>query len=284
MTPTQIATDSALVSTSFGCAVVIPAVDCPCPQVASVQPQLRDDDCLVVVSNGARSVAHNCSATVLRARSAVWLECPVRLGAGAARNLGVAWLSGRASVLAFVDHDDNAHDDWLARLRAPLADDRVDLAGGVLEVASGDRRHHVRPGVDFWHRQTVYGSNCAVTREAWQRLGGFSTHVGTCEDTDLAWRAAGLGLRIEIVPTAVVAYTLKHGRAELRQRITWGRFSVALLRAHHLPLSRHLPTLRGLVAHKRSHGLASSPLIAGVGQFVGQSVGRAFDVEYHPGP
>jgi cellulose synthase/poly-beta-1,6-N-acetylglucosamine synthase-like glycosyltransferase len=199
------------------------------------------------------------------------------MGAGAARNMGVDWLSGRADVLAFVDSDDIAHDDWLAELHEGLAHDELDLAGGVLEVFSGGHRHVVRPGLDFWYRQAVYGSNCAITREAWQRLGGFSTRVGTCEDTDLAWRAAGVGLRVDIVPTAVVRYTLRHGTAEWRQRVTWGRSSVALIRAHDLPMSRHLPTLRGLISHKRSHGLASSPMIAGLGQFAGQSIGRVLD-------
>lgn len=275
--PIQVATDNARDGSEFACAVIIPAADCPCAQVEAVRPQLRDDDCLVVVWNGPRPGTHDCSANVLQSSAAVWLEYPARMGAGAARNMGVEWLSGRVEVLAFVDSDDIAHDDWLAELREGLAHDELGIAGGVLEVFSGGHWHVVRPELDFWHRQAVYGSNCAITREAWQRLGGFSTRVGTCEDTDLAWRAADIGLRIDIVPTAVVRYTLRHGAAEWRQRVTWGRSSVALLRAHDLPLSRHLPTLHGLISHKRSHGLATSPMIAGLGQFVGQLVGRILD-------
>lgn len=277
MPPIQIATGRARDSRKFACAVIIPAADCPCAQVEAVRPQLRDDDCLVVVWNGARSGTHDCAANMLQTSAAVWLESPTRMGAGAARNTGVAWLCGRAEVLAFVDSDDIAHDDWLPELREGLARGQLDLAGGVLEVFSGGHWRVVRPGSDFWYRQAVYGSNCAITREAWQRLGGFSTRVGTCEDTDLAWRAAGADLRIDIVPTAIVGYTLRQGAAEWRQRVTWGRSSVALLRAHDLPLSRHLPSLRGLISHKRSHGLARSPIIAGLGQFAGQLVGRVLD-------
>jgi hypothetical protein len=84
-------------------------------------------------------------------------------------------------------------------------------------------------------------------------------------------------LRVELVESAVVGYALRSGWAEWRQRVTWGRSSVALLRAHRLPLSGHLPTLRGLVGHKRSHGFASNPLVAGLGQFAGQWAGRLFD-------
>jgi GT2 family glycosyltransferase len=277
MPPIEIATDSARDGRKFACAVIIPAADCPCAQVEAVRPQIRDDDCLVAVWNGPRTGTHDCSRNVLRSSAAVWLEYPTRMGAAAARNIGVDWLSGRAEVLAFVDSDDIAYDNWLAELREGLARDELDLAGGVIEVFSGGRWRVIRPQVDFWYRQAVDTSVCAITREAWQRLGGFSTRVGTCEDTDLAWRAAEIGLRVDIVPTAVVRFTLRHGAAEFRQRVAWGRSSVALLRAHDLPLSRHLPTLRGLISHKRSCGLASSPLIAGLGQFAWQWVGRVLD-------
>lgn len=275
----QVVTDSARDGGKFGCAVIIPAAGCPCAQVEAIRPQLADDDCLVVVWNGPRTGAHDCAASVLRnSRSAAgWLEYPAKMGAGAARNMGAEWLSGRAEVLAFADSDDTAHDDWLAELRKGLANGRLDLVGGGLEIFSGGQWDVVLPGEDFWYRQAVYGSNCAITREAWQRLGGFSTRVGTCEDTDIAWRAVGIGLRVGIVPTAIVRYNLRHGAAEWRQRVTWGRSSVALLRAHSLPLSRHLPTLPKLISDKRSHGLAASAVIAGLGQFAGQLAGKVLD-------
>lgn len=261
----------------FGAAVVIPAASCPCEQVEAVRPQLLEDGCLIVVWNGPREPSHDCSQRVLARGAAVWLEFPGRIGAAAARNQGAAWLSGRASVLAFVDADDIAYPDWLSHLREPLVAGAADLAGGPLELTSQGRTYKVEPGHDFWHRQALYGSNLAVTREGWARLGGFHSGVGTCEDTDLAWRAGDLGLRIELVRTAVVRYSLRHGWAEWRQRVTWGRSSVSLLRAHGLSLSTHLPNLRGLVRHKRSHGFASSPLIAGLGQYAGQWAGRLLD-------
>jgi len=180
-------------------------------------------------------------------------------------------------VLAFADSDDTAYHNWLSELRESLASGEHKLVGGVLEVVSQDGVRRVEPGLDFWYRQAVYGCNCAVTREGWERLGGFSPGVGTCEDTDLAWRAGDIGLHVDVVRTAVVRYSLRHGWAEWRQRAVWGRSSVALLRAHDLPLSRHLPDLRGLIQHKRSVGFASSPLIAGLGQFTGQWVGRLCD-------
>ena len=232
---------------------------------------------MVVVWNGPRPGSHDCSAGVLLDHAAVWIEFPTRLGAATARNAGVEWLGGRARVLAFLDADDIAHHDWLAELRSHIVHRRSDVVGGVLELVTRDGTRSVEPGVDFWYRQAVYGSNCAVTRECWERLGGFSPGVGTCEDTDLAWRAGEMGMRVDIVLTAVVRYSLRQGWAEWRQRVTWGRSSTALLRAHDLPLSSHLPDLRGLVQHKRSHGLATSPVIAGIGQFAGQWIGKLFD-------
>lgn len=261
----------------FDCAVVIPAAGCMCKQVEAVIPQLRDADCLVVVWNGPRATTHDCSKTVLRDGATVWMEFSTRLGAATARNCGVQWLNGRARLLAFVDSDDIAYDDWLSELRKRLSSGESDVVGGVLEFVSGGRTRRVAPDLDFWYRQAVYGSNCAVTRQAWELLGGFSPNVGTCEDTDLAWRAGEAGLRVDIIPTAVVRYSLRIGWAEWRQRVMWGRSSVALLRAHDLTLSRHLPKLTGLVLHKRSTGFASTALVAGLGQFLGQWVGKLHD-------
>lgn len=261
----------------FACAVVIPAAGCTCAQVQEVRTQLGPTDCMIVVWNGPHAVDHECSLAVLRSGSAAWLDFPERLGAATARNLGVHWLDGRARMLAFVDADDAVQPGWLSELRAPLADDRYDVVGGALRVTSRGRTCVLEPGVDFWHRQALFGCNCAMTAACWERLGGFSPGVGTCEDTDMAWRAAGAGLRVGVVSEAVVGYALRAGRAEWRQRMTWGRSSVALLRAHGLAPSRHLPGLISLIRHRRSNGFASSPTIAAFGQFAGQWIGRLGD-------
>jgi Glycosyltransferases, probably involved in cell wall biogenesis len=263
----------------FDRAVVLPAASCVCRQAAAVKPQLRAADCLVVVWNGRRPASHTCATTVLRDGMAVWIEFPTRLGAATARNYGVQWMNSGAHILAFADVDDVVHQNWLSELCAPLVAGEADLVGGVLEVVSGGRVRTITPGQDYWYRQAVFGGNCAITSEAWKLLGGFSAHVGTCEDTDLAWRAGELGLRVRVVPTAIVHYSLRQGIQEWRQRVVWGRSSVALLRAHGLALSRHLPSLPGLVRDKRVGGFASNALIAGLGQFVGQWWGRLFDTD-----
>lgn len=272
-------TEADALGDEFGIAVLIPATDCPCEQVEAVRPQLAGDGCVVVVWNGHRPAAsHDCSSRVLAEGAAVWLEVPERIGAAAARNRGVAWLGGRARLLMFVDADDLVHPDWLEHLREPLMSGSVNVVGGCQELESDGRAYTFTPGVDFWYRQALYGSSIALTRASWERLGGFHSDVGTCEDTDLAWRADEIGLRVELVPAALVRYRLREGRrAEWLQRVKWGRSSVALLRAHDLPLCRHLPTLRGLVGHRRSHGFAANPLVAGVAQYFGQCVGRLLD-------
>lgn len=272
-----IATEGVKEAISFDCAVVIAAASCVCSQVDAVSPQLRMHDCLVVVWNGRRPNGHDCSTSVLKTRNSVWIEYQHLLGAAGARNLGVDWLDGRAKMLAFVDSDDVVRPTWLSGLVEPLSSEESDVVGGVLEVFTQGRVRLVSPGTDFWYRQAVFGSNCGLTLGAWERLAGFSTNVGTCEDTDLAWRAGEIGLRVAIIDRAVVRYSLRRGLAELRQRFTWGRSSVALLRAHDLPLSHHLPSLLGLIRHKRKHGLASGPTVAGLGQFAGQCFGVVFD-------
>ena len=205
--------------------------------------------------------------------SGVWIEHKTLLGAARARNSGVRWVAGRADVLAFADADDVAELGWLSALKKAVIVDRFDVIGGVMRVYNRSGEQVILPGKDFWYLQSVYGCNCAVSRSAWAVLGGFRPNLGTCEDTDLAWRAGECGLRVGITEAAVVVYTLRRGMAEFRQRVRWGRSSIALLRAHGLAVGEHWPTLRGILRNLRANGFATSALLAGFGQFVGQCVG-----------
>ena len=126
------------------------------------------------------------------------------------------------------------------------------------------------PGVDYWHAQALFGGNLGMTGNAWQILSGFDSRFRCCEDTDLAWRAAEAELRVEVVPAAVVEVDLPSILVEFRQRLLWGRWAVHLLAEHGLG-GTHLPSLRDLLAHKRSMGFCRRPCVATIGQWVGQS-------------
>ncbi len=252
--------------------VVVPAATCPCAQVERVRRQLAASDRLVVVWNGPPG-NHDCASLLRGDPSCCWVETTTRLGSALARNVGVRALDGAVQVLAFADSDDRVAPSWLESLTRPLLDDSADIVGGALRIQGIHGDTTILPGVDYWHAQALFGGNLAVTHAAWQTLDGFDSRFRCCEDTDLAWRAAEVGLRVEVVPTAVVDVDPPSIPLELFKRVRWGRWAVHLLGKHGLG-GEHLPSLRDLLAHKRSIGYCRNPSVAAIGQWIGQSFAR----------
>ena len=249
--------------------VVIPAGSCACQQSAEVVRQMREDDCLVIVQNGG-SVNHLCAAHSNDER-VIHIRHLEPLSPAIARNTGAAVVA--ATVFAFTDADDHVAPHWLDRLCSPLLVGSADLAAGALLIQHQEGFRHVLPEHDYWYRQSAFGSNVAVSAMAWGRLGGFNAGIRYGEDTDLAWRAGEMGMRVTVVPDAAVEVTLRPIRLELRQRFQWGWASVNLLVRHSLT-SSHYPTWRQLIDHKRTTGYGRAPTAAATAQWFGQSVGR----------
>jgi GT2 family glycosyltransferase len=179
-------------------------------------------------------------------------------------------------ILAFADSDDAVAGDWLAELTRAIRDDRADLVGGLLRLPApaGGASPVVAPEADFWHEQSVFGGSLAVSAAAWRRLGGFDPALRCCEDTDLAWRAAGAGLRVGVAPAAITDVANRPPLREFLQRFRWGWWSVVLLRKHGLAADR-IPRLRTLFAHKRATHFHRHAIGAALGQWFGQSCCRA---------
>jgi cellulose synthase/poly-beta-1,6-N-acetylglucosamine synthase-like glycosyltransferase len=249
-------------------AVVIPARTCPCRQIASVLEQLTFEDRLIIAYSP--EVADCCNRRVTSSRT-IWISTGPSVGAGAARNIGARAIQEFAKVILFCDADDQIASGWLTLLANPLLNSTADLVGGGLRIGRGSTSTVVIPTVDYWHSQALFGANMGITQEAWLELSGFDESLGCCEDTDLAWRASKLGFKIQVVPEALVEYSLRPPIEELRQRFRWGRSSIQLLRKHHIELD-HLPGLRQIISDKRASGFAASPLIAALAQFAGQRI------------
>lgn len=258
--------------TEINVAVIIPAAACPCEQVTRVRPQLGVNDRLVVVWNGDRP-KHDCERFVRSMPSCEWVSTAPRLGPGRARNVGVASLEKRARVLLFCDADDQVAPDWIATLAGPLLGGRADLVGGALHVVRGDAAHLVVPDEAYSHRQAIFAGNCGVTFESWQTLGGFDSELRCCEDTDLAWGAAEAGLRVEVVPAAVVTYVLKSIPSEFVQRFRWGFWAPRLLRKHRVGYN-HLPGLFAIFQYTAALNFASCAATAALGLWLGSWCGR----------
>lgn len=252
--------------------VIIPAGSCPCRQALKVLAQCGASDRLVIVANGLQSSAR-CRERMRAHRLVTWVESATPFGVSRARNVGVNALSG-TGVLLFCDADDEVEDGWLTALVHPLLGGSADLAGGTLRLVSRFRNPVVvLPAADYGYRQALFGGNLGMTYKAWDLLKGFDESFPCCEDTDLAWRSAGHGLRIEVIRDAIVRVALKSPMKEIEQRFRWGKSSIHLLLAHGVGFEQ-LPGLRVLFDDKASSGFASIATLAALAQWSGQLAGR----------
>jgi GT2 family glycosyltransferase len=208
-----------------------------CNALASVRSQVGAADEIIVVVDHA-------PALLERIRGefddlAVVENTSVR-GLAGARNRGVA--VARAEIVAFIDDDAIAADDWLDRLCEPYADPAVVAVGGRVEPRwDGSRPVWFPPEFDWvvgctsaGHPgegpiRTVLGANMSFRRAIFTDLGGFDGRVGHggavpagCEETELCTRIR------EQRPDAVVWYA---PRAVVHHRVRRERATFAAFRA-----------------------------------------------------
>ena len=140
-------------------------------------------------------------------------------GLSGARNSGID--VARGGIIAFIDDDAAAEPDWLARLRAAYADERVIGVGGVVEPVWLAGRPRAFPSEFQWvvgcsYRgmpettspvRNVIGANMSFRRNVFGEIGGFRSGIGRvgkrpvgCEETELCIRAHQRN------PEAVVLY------------------------------------------------------------------------------
>jgi len=160
-----------------------------------------------------------------------------RLGAAAARNLGVGTATGRA--LAFTDADVVVPPDWLDRLVGASGDLAAVVAGsvrnGTPDSVAGTAEYLVqfldlapeRPAATADHGATC---NLLVPRALWERYGPFPEDLGGGEDTLLTGAAHRDG-RFRFAPDAPVTHLNRTtALAVLAHQWAFGRFTARLAR------------------------------------------------------
>lgn len=121
-------------------------------------------------------------------------------GPAAARNYGA--LKAKYPIIAFIDADCIAREDWLKTIWQDFKDDKLIGVGGVLAPRDPNLLDLImfKLGSDWWVRIAsffgiwqLYGNTCAYRKDNFLKENGFSTAVSFWEDTELSMRMKNHG-------------------------------------------------------------------------------------------
>jgi GT2 family glycosyltransferase len=177
------------------------------------------------------------------------IDASSAVGAGAVRNRGVE--ATDSPWLLFCDADDEVDAHWLASMASALRSGATLVAGPIDYRRLNEGLLRSWRGADqaFLHEPLRYlpaahSANLGVTREVFERLGGFDeAFTGACEDIDFCWRAQETGETLLPVPNAVVHYRLRSCvRAVWRQSVAYAEGEARLFRKFRSAGARRRPT------------------------------------------
>jgi O-antigen biosynthesis protein len=163
-------------------------------------------------------------------------------GLSRARNLGIEAAGG--SVVAFIDSDAYADQDWLYYMVSALEEHGAAAVGGPNLSPPGDgfmaQCVDESPGnptcvlVDNEEAEHIPGCNMAFQKEAFELVGRFDPeHRAAGDDVDLCWRLLVAEKKIVYHPSAIVWHHRRPGiRAYLRQQLGYGYAEAHLQRRY----------------------------------------------------
>ena len=198
-------------------AMLVEAVD-------SVLAQSYRDRELIVVDDGSTDGTAGDLAMRFGARLRVIVQS--RSGVAAARNAGVG--AARGDYIAFLDSDDFWLPQKLERqidfmLAADAAISQTDEVWIRNDVRVNPKKKHRKPSGDVFRPSLelclVSPSAVLMTRELFDRIGGFDESFPVCEDYDL-WLRIARNHRIELLPERLVVK--RGGHRDQLSHSTWG--------------------------------------------------------------
>jgi glycosyltransferase involved in cell wall biosynthesis len=168
------------------------------------------------------------------------IDASAKRSASFARNRGAA--ASTAPVIAFCDADDEVAPSWLQSLVRDV--DANHATGGMLSETrfAIPRQEKWRPPAtpgalpSFLGAPYLVTANMAITRDVFERVGGFDDTLVRSEDVAFGWALARAGVSLVWVPEAVVHYRHRRGvMALLRQHYLYGIGMSQVLKRHGLP-------------------------------------------------
>ncbi|MCF7707538.1 MAG: glycosyltransferase [Verrucomicrobia bacterium] len=164
------------------------------------------------------------------------------LGLSVARDSGIAVASGE--IVAFMDADCRADEDWLYYLARSFEDDEFHAMGGpnlppaddsvmaaVVNASPGGPAHVM---LDDRYAEHVPGCNMAFRKSVLSAIGGFDpvfTKAG--DDVDICWRLRKIGADIGFSPAALVWHHRRSGVVGyLTQQYGYGQAEALLVKKH----------------------------------------------------
>lgn len=169
------------------------------------------------------------------------IVCPEFLGTnGKVSNLAQAVKSARYDFILVNDSDIRVEPDYLRRLMAHFADEKVGMVTALYRAHAGDsfssRIEAVTIGTDFaggvlsayaleGGLRFALGSTLAIRRSVLDRIGGFDAIVNhLADDYELGHRTSRLGYQVALTNSVVETYLPGYGPgAMFRHQLRWAR-------------------------------------------------------------
>lgn len=157
-------------------------------------------------------------------------------GCAPAKNTGVSQAKGE--IIAFIDADVTASENWLRELVKPFMDSKVGASGGLIEskFQKNDALEKYVAHDNYYRKRkenarSVSGSNSAYRREVFNVVGKLDPYIG--EDPDFVYRVASHGYKIIFNEKAIVYHPFPNTLwAYLKRQVyyAWQRVLIFLLR------------------------------------------------------
>ena len=143
-----------------------------------------------------------------------------------ARNVGAR--AAKGDVFLFCDADDVVAPGWLAELAQEL--EQHDFAASTMEVEALNEGKAWRSNPGNWAMRRnlnflpfAAGALMALSREAFERVGGFNEKASIGEDIEISWRLQLQGYPLHPVQDAVVHYRYRETlQAMWKQNVCYG--------------------------------------------------------------